>query len=155
MGPLRHLPQPATAPTTVPCGATYLTDLIIYADGIVDCWGSVPFATIVDKVRTGWVATQIKEGAPGNAHHLATWKFAQPWTIGAELLVGKVADEIEQLNGRPTSSERCMQAVERFVADPSDENRARVAEAYAAVPAHLRMFMLGDQDNKDTPCGRC
>ena len=91
--------------------------------------GSVPFATFVDKVRTGWVATQIKEGASGNAHHLATWKFAEPWTIGAELLVGEVADEIEQLNGRPTSSERCMQAVERFVADPSDENRARVAEA--------------------------
>src|SRR3982074_1551293 len=120
-------------------GTYHLADLIIYADGIIDCWGPVPFETFVDKVRTGWVATQIKEGAPGSALHLASWKFAEPVTLSAEMLIGEVADEIEQLNGRPTSSERCMQAVERFVADQSEENRARLAEAYAAIPAHVRM----------------
>jgi ribA/ribD-fused uncharacterized protein len=132
-------------------GTYYLTDLIIYADGIIDCWGLVPFATFVEKVNSGWVATQIKEGAPANAHHLATWKFAEPWVLGADLLIGEVADEIEHLNGRPTSSERCMQRLERFVADPTEENRVDLAEAYAAVPAHLRMYLLGDQDAKDTP----
>ena len=30
-------------------GTYYLTDLIIYADGILNCWGSVPFATFVEK----------------------------------------------------------------------------------------------------------
>ena len=133
-------------------GGTYcLTDLIIYADGVVDCWGLVSFSTFVEKVRSGWVATQINEGAPASAHHLASWKFAEPRVLGADMLIGEVADEIERLNRRPTSSQRCLQAVDQFLDDPNDENRARLAAAYAAVPPHLRMYLLGDQDNKDTP----
>ncbi len=37
------------------------------------------------------------------------------------------------------------------MSDPTEQNRARLAAAYDAVPGHPRMYLLGDQDNKDTP----
>jgi len=42
----------------------YLTDLKVYADGMIDCWGLVDLATFRQKVAAGWVATSYAQGAP-------------------------------------------------------------------------------------------
>jgi hypothetical protein len=111
-------------------GTYFLTDLVVYADGVVDCWGLVPFAVFVEKVRSGSVATYPAEGAPGSAHHLATWTFSQPraW-VDADTLVGEVADEIDRLNGRPTSAQQCMAALDAYLAGPTEERRVRLSDA--------------------------
>jgi hypothetical protein len=121
-------------------GTYFLTDLAVRADGVVDCWGLVPFATFVEKVRSGRVATQPAEGAPGSAHQLASWSFSRPraW-VDADTLIGEVTDEIERLKGRPTGSARCMAALGEYLAEPAEERRGRLADVYAAVPAHLRV----------------
>ena len=38
-------------------GTYFLTDLKVYADGMIDCWGLVDFTTFRQKVASGWVAT--------------------------------------------------------------------------------------------------
>lgn len=39
-------------------GATYyLSDLKVYADGLIDCWGLVDVDGFREKVGQGWVAT--------------------------------------------------------------------------------------------------
>jgi hypothetical protein len=68
-----------------------------------------------------------------------------------EMLLGEIRDEIDELNGRPDSSERCLAVVDVFRRDPSEENRAALREAYEAIPEHLRIYALGDQDRKDFP----
>ncbi|MFE5587701.1 hypothetical protein [Kitasatospora sp. NPDC056531] len=83
---------------------------------------------------------------------MAAWKFAevQSWTTPEEL-PGEVRDEIDRLNGRPDSTGRCPAAVAVFRAEPSEERRAALREAYLVVPEHLRRYALGDMDSKDWP----
>ena len=44
-------------------GNYFLTDLLIYADGMVDCWGLETLEGFADKLASGWVATDLPEGA--------------------------------------------------------------------------------------------
>ncbi|HEX8037270.1 MAG TPA: NADAR family protein, partial [Ktedonobacterales bacterium] len=127
------------------------TDLKVYADGMIDCWGLVDLATFRQKVASGWVATSYPQGAQASAHLLASWRFDQPesW-LTQEQLIAEVADEIEHLAGRPTAADRCRTALDRYLDEPSDVHRAALRAAYLAVPEHLRLF-LGDQDTKDYP----
>jgi hypothetical protein len=73
----------------------YLTDLLIFADDKVDCWGLVDFEEFCGKVRTGWVATSFIDGAQASAHLLASWRMTDPVSaVSAEELIAEVADEI-------------------------------------------------------------
>lgn len=130
----------------------FLTDLLIYADGMIDCWGLVNLDEFADKVRSGWVATDLVEGARASAHHLAVWRFTDPqmWVNG-KALIGEVADEIDRLNDRPDSTERCLTAARAYRTDRTEDNRAALRAAYEAIPEHLRVYAVGDMDLKDKP----
>jgi predicted NAD-dependent protein-ADP-ribosyltransferase YbiA (DUF1768 family) len=69
--------------------------------------------------------------------------------VSAEELLGEVADEIDQLNGRPDSTRRCLQALDQFLQTGTDEDRRGLRAAYLAIPAHRRHYSLGDMDAKD------
>jgi ribA/ribD-fused uncharacterized protein len=134
-------------------GNTYfLTDLEVYADGMVDCWGLIDFATFQQKVKSGWVATTFAQGVRASVHHLVTWQFDQPasW-VSPQDLIAEVGDEIERLAGRPTLEERLDETLDRYLDDPTGENLVALREAYFAVPEHLRIYLLGDMDAKDIP----
>ncbi|MFJ6141578.1 NADAR family protein [Kitasatospora sp. NPDC092286] len=133
-------------------GQYHLSDLFIYADGLIDCWGLVTIEEFEEKLRTGWVATSLPEGAEASAFELAHWKFSEPqsWQT-PELLVAEVRDTIDQLNGRPDSTGRCLEAVDTFLADRTEENRAAARAAFLAIPESQRRYALGDMDRKDWP----
>ncbi|WP_406327613.1 NADAR family protein [Streptomyces sp. NBC_00203] len=133
-------------------GDYFLTDLFIYADGLVNCWGLVTLEEFEEKLRSGWVATELPDGARASGHELAAWKFSEPrsWHT-PELLLAEVRDTIDQLNGRPDSTERCLAAVDAFLADRTEEKRAVARVAYLAIPETRRRYALGDMDRKDWP----
>ena len=124
---------------------------MIYADRMVDCWGLVSFEEFLEKVRSGWVATELEDGARASAHEVASWTMTEPlaW-VDADELIAEVADDIERLNGRPTSGDRCLDAAEAYVDEPTEENRLALRAAYEAVPGHHRIY-LGDMDHRDVP----
>ncbi|MEU5593651.1 NADAR family protein [Streptomyces sp. NPDC020298] len=130
----------------------HLTDLFIYADGLVDCWGLVTLEEFEEKLRSGWVATELPEGARASGHELAAWRFSDPQTwLTPELLLAEIRDTIDQLNGRPDSTDRCLAAVDAFLADRTEEKRAAARAAYLAIPETRRHYALGDMDRKDQP----
>lgn len=130
----------------------YLTDLFIYADGLVDCWGLVTLDEFAAKLASGWVATELPDGAEASAFHVATWKFAEPQAaLTADMLYGEVLDEIDRLNDRPDSTARCLAAVDVFLDQQDEDSRAAVRAAYHAIPEHLRIYALGDMDRRDWP----
>ncbi|MFI1824937.1 NADAR family protein [Streptomyces sp. NPDC020412] len=133
-------------------GDYYLTDLTIYADGLVDCWELVTLAEFERKLASGWVATTLEGGARASGHELASWKFAEPYTwLTPELLLAEVRDTIARLNGRPDSTGRCLALVDVFLADRTEANRAAARTAYLAIPESQRHYALGDMDYKDWP----
>ena len=133
----------------------HLTHISIYRDGMVDCWGLVTFEEFEEKVRSGWVVTQPPPDAKVSVSFLASFTAtdSQYW-IDAEEFIREVADEIEGLNGRSTSSGRCIEAWKAYQASPSDATREALQVAYEAIPKHKRRFVLGDQDRKDHPIRR-
>ncbi|MGW1881574.1 NADAR family protein [Streptomyces sp. NPDC001970] len=133
-------------------GDYHLTDLFIYADGLIDCWGLVTLDEFEEKLRRGWVATELPDGGRASGYDVAGWKFSEPRTwLTPELLLAEVRDTIEQLNGRPDSTERCLAAVDAFLADRTEEQRAAARAAYLAIPRTQRRYALGDMDRKDWP----
>ncbi|MCP3756197.1 NADAR family protein [Streptomyces sp. TBY4] len=133
-------------------GRYFLTELFIYADGLIDCWGLVTLEEFEEKIRTGWVATALPDGAEAAVHGLASWKFSEPRNqLTPDLLVAEVRDSIDQLNKRPDSTGRCLAAVDAFLADRTEENRAAARTAFLAVPETQRRYTLGDMDSKDWP----
>ncbi|MCD5315761.1 NADAR family protein [Kineosporia babensis] len=133
-------------------GCYFLIDLCIYADALIDCEGLTTLAEFEEKVACGFVATEIKDGGEASSHGLAGWTFArpEPW-ISAEKLIGEVRDEIERLNNRPISSDRCLDALQVFLEKQTEANRDLLREAYAAVPQHERTYLLRDMDRRDRP----
>lgn len=133
-------------------GDYYLTELYIYADGMINCWEPVTLDGLREKIRSGWVATSLPQGAIASVHDLAFWKFDEPeMSLTGDQLIDEVADEIDRLNERPDSTGRLQAAIRDYVADPTEGKRLQVKAAYEAVPAHHRMYVIGDQDRKDYP----
>jgi hypothetical protein len=104
-----------------------------------------------EKIPSGWVATTLPEGAKASAHFLVSWNFGSPTHVSADDLYAEVCDTVERLAGRPTSLDRCLEALDRLSDTRLESDRQILADAYLAVPSANRMFMLGDQDNKDRP----
>lgn len=130
----------------------HLTHISIFRDGMVDCWGLVTFDEFKHKVRSGWVVTQPPPNAKVSVSFLASFTAADArYWIDPEQFIREVADEIEHLNERPTSRERCFAAWTAYEASPSDITKEALRLAYEAVPEHNRRFVLGDQDRKDHP----
>ncbi|MEV0373650.1 NADAR family protein [Streptomyces sp. NPDC050636] len=133
-------------------GRFFLTELFIYADGLIDCWGLVTLDEFEGKLHDGWVATAFPDGAEASVHGLGGWKFSKPRTwLTPESLLAEVRDTIDQLNGRPDSTDRCLAAVDVFLADRTEENRAVARAAYLAIPESQRHYALGDMDSMDWP----
>ncbi|MFG2340617.1 NADAR family protein [Streptomyces yangpuensis] len=133
-------------------GTYFLTDLFIYADGLIDCWELVTLEEFEQKLRRGWVATSLPEGGKASAHDLASWTFGDPYTwLTPDLLLAEVRDTVDELNGRPDSTARCLAAVDVFMADRTEDHRAAARAAYLAVPETVRHYALGDMDSKDHP----
>jgi FtsZ-binding cell division protein ZapB len=118
---------------------------------MIDCWGLVNFDEFKQKIAQGWVVTTLPNKAEVTVSLLTSFKAieVQAW-VEEEEFIKEVADEIEKLNGRPTSLDRCLKAYQQYQAEESDEARQHLKETYEAVPEHLRMF-LGDMDVKDIP----
>jgi hypothetical protein len=132
-------------------GDFHLADLVVYADGVIDCWGEITLDELREHLRTGWVTLRPEAGAIGDAG-FARWQFTEPrsW-MTADDLVAEVADEIERLAGRPTAADRCLATLDRYRLDPSEDNRLALRAAYLEVPEHLRQYLCFDMDGKDWP----
>lgn len=130
----------------------HLTELKIYADGMIDCWEMVTFEEFKNKVDSGWVVSELPEVAEVSAFPLGS--FTATDTINAikpEELIKEVADIIDKLNDRPTTSDICQKAFEKYQKEPNEANKQRLKEAYESIPEHNRIYVLGDMNQKDNP----
>ncbi|MBV9794423.1 MAG: NADAR family protein [Actinobacteria bacterium] len=133
-------------------GQYFLADLEIYADGSIYCWQWLDLAGLKAQLASGRIATSFEEGAEASIYNLASWRFAEPksW-LTPDMLTGEVADEIDRLNQRPDSTGRCLDALRRYLDTRAGEDQDALRAAFEAIPAHLRMYALGDQNAQDWP----
>jgi len=128
----------------------FVTEINIYQDGKIDCWGLVDLEEFKLKVAKGWVRTKLPEGA-----RVSTMTSSLNFTvtdvrggIDEAEFIKEVIDEIHMLNGLPTSSMICQAALQTYHQHPNEDYKEKLRLAYENVPAHRRRF-LGSMDDKD------
>lgn len=130
----------------------YLTQIGIYADGMIDCWGLVDFLEFKKKVEKGWATTSVSSPAKIDIHLLSSLHISKAENyISPKELIKEIEDTIAELNGKPTSLELCRSAYEAYLVDSTVENKKELRKAYYAMPEHMRHFVLGDMEAKDSP----
>jgi len=66
--------------------------------------------------------------------------------------VKDITDQVKRKTGERTSADICISAFRDFLINPENELlRQKLEEAYISVPAHNRIYILGDMDSKDYP----
>jgi hypothetical protein len=101
-------------------------------------------------VALGKFVTIIPEGASIRVPRLATFTVSKIESLWEQVdLISVVRDTLHELNGEPTSSDRCREAFFRFLDEPTQLNHERLREAYQAVPSHWQIGVLHDVDNGD------
>jgi hypothetical protein len=115
----------------------FLTQVIIYEDGIIDCWELVDLDGLEKKVRQGWIVTNLPIGtvitlpfmAPGES---ATLNRA---TGDDEVeFVKLVRDELNELQGKPTTRQEWDKAVESWRESKTAGTQQAALEAYERIP---------------------
>lgn len=102
-------------------------------------------------LQEGKIRTSIEDGKRLSIPGLTGFWLKEPIQIVEEPeFLKEVNDILCELNGKPTTSDRCRSAFREFQREPSDENRERLRIAYEAVPKHLDCWLLGFED-KDIP----
>jgi hypothetical protein len=136
-------------------GNYYETIIGVFEDGTIDCWELVNFEEFKSQVAQGWVVTQVPKGARISCHHLYYGNSTLEFYIEIDEFVKEVEDTIDLLQGKQTVAETCIQAFARFLTVPTEENKSSLREAYNAIPKHLRIYVLGDMDCKDSAIRMC
>ncbi|MFM9268028.1 hypothetical protein [Tychonema sp. BBK16] len=133
----------------------YETIIGVFEDGMIDCWGLVNFEEFKTKVAQGWVVTEVPKGAMISCHHLYWGNSTLEFYIEIDEFVKEVEDIINLLQGKQTVAESCIQAFARFLTLQKKENKSSLRVAYNAIPKHLRIYVLGDMDCKDSAILAC
>lgn len=77
----------------------HFTDLQIYSDGLISCWGMVDLPMFKDKLNKGWVVTSIPNGKPISIFNLGHWYIEDAeWEHTKESLYEFVYSLVKQLN---------------------------------------------------------
>ncbi|NNN32135.1 NADAR family protein [Streptomyces sp. S3(2020)] len=135
-----------------PGGAYHVHDLVVYADGAIECERREPtdLEGLERRLADGLLAVRDPQAPPPPEQPSKWWsRWPEPCTADSFLL--EVADRIEELSGRPTTAQRCHEAIRRYRQEPTEPHRVLLREAYLAVPAHVRIFLLGDMEAQDRP----
>lgn len=127
----------------------YQTDIKVYADGVIDCWGHVDYVGFKKKVEEGWVVTQVPHGEKIHCFNLYSVISNGYYSIEVEELVKEVWDTLLMFKGKFTSEDICRKYFYSFLNDPTENNHFKLKKAYENVPKHNRIYLLGDQDSKD------
>ncbi|MDZ8031561.1 MULTISPECIES: hypothetical protein [unclassified Nostoc] len=128
----------------------FVTEIKVYKDGRIDCWGMVDFDGFKEKVSKGWITTHLSEGARVSmmVSGLNFTAYQVKSRVEEQEFVKEVEDEIRRLNGQLTTGEICRQRLTQYKHEPNETNKQYLRQAYDAVPKHCRIY-LGDMDDKD------
>lgn len=134
----------------------WLVQVTVFADGQVQLGRletpmELTLAALRELVRHQVVLTEVPLGARVRVHSLGSF------TVGQASYVAAVQDKLLELEdmhrklaGEPTTLDRCRQAYEDYLAQPTVNHQDLLRTSYERVPKHLRGY-VGDMDTRDTP----
>ncbi|MER7509276.1 NADAR family protein [Streptomyces lavendulae] len=134
-------------------GEHYPDHLFVYADGRISVGAheATDLAGLRERLAAGKVAPERPDAREWPVGEPTKWESRNPEALTQEGFLLEVADEIDRLAGRPGVDDRLWEAIRDHRREPTEAHRARLRDAYLAVPAHRRVYVLGDMDHQDRP----
>lgn len=130
----------------------HVEDLFVFADGLVECDGGMDLDGLRRRLADGRIRLRDPDlPAPSGPPQRPRWSARYPEPLTDDGFLAEIRDEIATLNGRPTTADLCWDAIRRWQDEPTEANRRLVRDAYLAIPAHNRVYVLGDMDRQDIP----
>ena len=103
-------------PAFIHNGSYFFVNLPVYADGLVECWEMVDLPLFEEKLRTGWVVTNVPDGEQINVHGLGTWKVHEgSWALSPQALRQRVQALVKDLNPKLENLYDCHGRTSRLV----------------------------------------
>ncbi len=89
-------------------GSYFLTELQVFADGLVNCWQMVDLPMFREKLRCGWVVTSIPDGSELSIHGIGSVALTSArWAHTPKSLVNFIQDIVKVLNPRMENLHDC------------------------------------------------
>jgi hypothetical protein len=137
-------------PAIIHNGRYFLTEIVVYEDGLIDCWR--PPATVNEFQKLldeGWVRLDVPENSVVDVHNLGLMGVVKliPSKTNEDFLK-EVEDAINELNERKGRRGVCMEMFKEWLIEPIDINFGNLKRAYDDVPSHQKV-MLEYVDYKD------
>jgi hypothetical protein len=80
-------------------GRYFFSDLEVYEDGRVECWGLVDIEQLKVKVQTGWISSYIPDGDRISVHNLGDWKIKNgKWHFDQNTFTRYIYAIVKELN---------------------------------------------------------
>lgn len=102
-------------------------------------------------IKNGTIVTKIPDNSTILIQNLGEIKISKTLYNANFEKFSEIDDIVNELNGRPTTSDECGKAYKEYNKYPTKENKQKLKEAYERIPKHLRVYVLGDMDAKDWP----
>ncbi|KZE80997.1 hypothetical protein AV926_09500 [Myroides marinus] len=135
-------------------GCYYLVRLLLFKDKSILIHGCgeeklLDLNSLEELIKSGNVCSTPPLGAKVIIENLGEFTIAEEgYSNDIEEIFAELEDDYRKLNGEKTLNELCLEVFEAYKANPSDELKEVLKEAYERVLEHLRMY-LGDMDTKD------
>ena len=125
----------------------YLVDLIVYADGLIDCLGSIDIEKLKEHLDSGKLTRELpKESGLFIPYIGSVWtaNALSPGYDNAQFLK-IIGDTIKELNSEPDIKKQCIQRFKQYLIEPNDSNFENLKNDFLRIPENERaLFEMVD-----------
>lgn len=135
-------------------GVYYLTRLMLFKDKTIVIHGAreekvLDFDGLKHLIEEGIVCSTPPLGARVIVEYLGEFTIVEEsYSNDIKEIFAELEDDYRKMIGEKTFHQICLDALEAYKSNPSDDLKEELKVAYERVPEHLRMY-LGDMDTKD------
>lgn len=119
----------------------YLTTIVVYADGLIDCWGLMDFDEFKSKLNSGWIRINLPANSELHIHDLGvvnSTEFQQQKTNGD--FIKEIEDCVLELNGKESRRLKCIRLFKKYLLTNSNKLLKELKVAFNDLPLDKRVL---------------
>ena len=119
----------------------YFTTIVVYADGLIDCWGLMDFDEFKRKLKSGWIRINLPPKSILHIYNLgivSTTEFHPQKTN--DDFIKEIEDCILELNGKESRRQKCIRLFKNYLLTNSKINLKELKKVFNDLPLDKRVI---------------
>jgi hypothetical protein len=119
----------------------YLTTIVVYADGLIDCWGLMDFDEFKSKLKSGWITINLPPNAELHIYNLGvvnSTEFRQQ--KNNDDFIKEIEDCILELNGKESRRQKCIRLFKSYLLTNSKKFLKELKTVFNDLPLDKRVI---------------